>query len=248
MTNMVAINNKEHAGLKVTNDALNLSANQHLVPVVVSELNKLVVHYPVVITKLDDSGQFGLSALLGFEENENLFWQQGQWDGVYIPAQFERLPFYVGTEPSNTNAQANRVLCIDMDNSSVNEQDGSPLFDNMGEPTSYLVEKQQILAQLLDGETQNQRFIAALVQHNLITPFTLDITFENESKTSITGLYTIDEDKLAALSPQAIADLHAQNLLQSIYTLVASNAQIYALIDKKNKANKNADAWFQTTN
>lgn len=248
MTNMVAINNKEHAGLKVTNDALNLSANQHLVPVVVSELNKLVVHYPVVITKLDDSGQFGLSALLGFEENENLFWQQGQWDGVYIPAQFERLPFYVGTEPSNTNAQANRVLCIDMDNSSVNEQDGSPLFDNMGEPTSYLVEKQQILAQLLDGETQNRRFIATLVEHNLITPFTLDITFENESKTSITGLYTIDEDKLAALSPQAIADLHAQNMLQSIYTLVASNAQIYALIDKKNKANKNADAWFQATN
>jgi len=42
--------------------------------------------------------------------------------------------------------------------------------------------------------------------------------------------------------------LHAQHMLQSIYTLIASNAQIYALIDKKNKANKNADAWFQTTN
>ncbi|MEC7699171.1 MAG: SapC family protein, partial [Pseudomonadota bacterium] len=50
---MVAINNKQHADLKVTDDALSLSANQHLVPVVVSELNKLVVHYPVVITKFD---------------------------------------------------------------------------------------------------------------------------------------------------------------------------------------------------
>ena len=247
MTHMVAINNKQHADLKVTDDALSLSANQHLVPVVVSELNKLVVHYPVVITKFDDSGQFGLSALLGFEEKENLFWQQGEWDAVYIPAQFERLPFYVGTEAQSADS-SNRLLCIDMDNASVSEEKGTPLFDNTGEPSSYLLEKQQILAQLLDGETQNQRFIAVLQQHNLITPFTLDITFENESKTSITGLYTIDEDKLAALSADAIADLHAQHMLQSIYTLIASNAQIYALIDKKNKANKNADAWFQTTN
>lgn len=198
-------------------------------------------------TQLD--GADSVNELLGQLQQafSRLFWQQGEWDAVYIPAQFERLPFYVGTEAQSADS-SNRVLCIDMDNASVSEEKGTPLFDNTGEPSNYLLEKQQILAQLLDGETQNQRFIAALQQHNLITPFTLDITFENESKTSITGLYTIDEDKLAALSADAIADLHAQHMLQSIYTLIASNAQIYALIDKKNKANKNADAWFQTTN
>jgi len=38
MTNMVAINNKLHAGLKVTDDALSLGANQHLVPAMLSAL------------------------------------------------------------------------------------------------------------------------------------------------------------------------------------------------------------------
>lgn len=73
MTNMVAINNKEHAGLKVTNDALNLSANQHLVPVVVSELNKLVVHYPVVITKLDDWVNLAYRRYLGLKKTRICF-------------------------------------------------------------------------------------------------------------------------------------------------------------------------------
>ena len=87
------------------------------------------------------------------EEKENLFWQQGEWEAVYIPAQFERLPFYVGTEAQSADS-SNRVLCIDMDNASVSEEKGTLLFDNTGEPSNYLLEKQQILAQLLDGESQ----------------------------------------------------------------------------------------------
>ncbi|WOI37762.1 SapC family protein [Alteromonas sp. CI.11.F.A3] len=243
MTNMVAINNQHHANLKITDDTLTQGANLHLVPVVVSEVNKLIVHYSIVLTKFDDTGKFGLSALLGFEEGENLFWQQGEWDAVYIPAQIDRLPFFIGSEPQNKDV--NPILCVDMDNAAVNESDGHALFDKVGEPTAFLAEKQQLLAQLLDGEAQNQSFIACLQSLDLITPFTLDITFENGSKTSITGLYTIDEEKLQALSAESIASLHAKGWLQAIYIVVASNAQIYALIDKKNKALKQGDAWFE---
>ncbi|WP_269518670.1 SapC family protein [Alteromonas sp. BMJM2] len=243
MTNMVAINNQHHANLRITEHAHTQGANQHLVPIVTSEINKLIVHYPVVLTKFDDTGKFGLSALLGFEEGENLFWQQGRWEAVYVPAQIDRLPFFIGSEQQSDTV--NHVLCVDMDNAAVNESEGSALFDNTGEPTAFLAEKQQILAQLLDGESQNQMFIETLQSLNLITPITLDITFENGANTSITGLYTVDEEKLGALSANAITRLHTEGWLQTIYTLAASNAQIYALIDKKNKAIKQGDAWFE---
>ena len=58
------------------------------------------------------------------------------------------------------------------------------------------------------------------------------------------GLFTIDEEKLSQLSAEAIASLHAGQWLGAIYTLIASTAQIYALIDRKNQRIEHGNAWF----
>jgi hypothetical protein len=241
---LVALNPSAHKALKINPQQVpHIGANAHLIPVVVSEFQKLVVNYPIVFTKHADTGQFVCSALTGFSEGENLFWQEGSWQALYIPAQIERHPFFVGQD---TDAQGNAkpVICFDDASPAIADADGDALFNDDGTPTSLLNEKQQLLAQLLDGEQQTQQFIDALLSHALITPIKLAVTFADGSEHAVQGLFTIDEEKLSQLSAEAIASLHAGQWLGAIYTLIASTAQIYALIDRKNQRIEHGNAWF----
>jgi hypothetical protein len=90
--------------------------------------------------------------------------------------------------------------------------------------------------QLLLGEKENKVLIATLTSMALIKPMSLDITFINQSATKLSGLYTIDEVKLAALNNEQILSLHQSGLLSAIHTMMISLGQIHTLIDLKNKS------------
>jgi len=78
-------------------------------------------------------------------------------------------------------------------------------------------------------------FTAALLQHNLLESFVLDITLDDGSDNRLAGFYTIHEERLAALDGAALASLHAAGHLQAIYMVLASLSQFRALIDRKNR-------------
>ena len=83
MAQLVAIDNKNHLNLKVDAAKAELHGEGlHLVPAVMSEFTSMAVQYPLVITKNADTGQFVVAAMLGFESGENLFWRDGQWQGL----------------------------------------------------------------------------------------------------------------------------------------------------------------------
>ena len=80
MTKYVALDPSAHRGLKINTDALQAQgANERIVPVVISEFPKLVIEYPIVFTKHEETGRFVCVAVLGFDPKENLFWQNGVW-------------------------------------------------------------------------------------------------------------------------------------------------------------------------
>ncbi|WP_205006445.1 SapC family protein [Escherichia coli] len=54
-------------------------------------------------------------------------------------------------------------------------------------------------------------------------------------KQQLAGFYTINEDNLAALSPELLAQLHQKGYLQAIYMAFASQANIRHLLQLKNK-------------
>ena len=106
MTKLVAIDNKNHRNLKVDASKAELHGAQvHLIPAVLPEFTNLAAQYPLVLTKNGDTGQFVCVAMLGFEANENLFWQDGQWQGIYLPLQIQRQPFFVGDADSESRWQ-----------------------------------------------------------------------------------------------------------------------------------------------
>ncbi len=235
MTQLVVIDNKNHLKLKIdSNKAEQHGANLHLIPAVMSEFINIAVQYPLVITKNADTGQFVIAAMLGFEAGENLFWREEQWQGLYLPLQIRRQPFFVSNTDKNSD-KGDYVICFDSNSPTISHDDGQGLFDDNGEESEYFQQAKSCLAQLLRGEVDNKRLLTHLEEMDLLQVMKMEITFANQQTTKLNGLYTIDQDKLANLSADRIANLHSEGLLQAIYTLITSLGQMHHLIDLKNK-------------
>lgn len=239
MTKLVAIDSKAHKNLIINTDKCASHAEHlNLIPVVVAELDQVALQQAIVFVKNQETGAFTLSALMGFEQTENLFYQQNQWQGIYLPLQVQRQPFFVGDTQSN---QSQYSICINLDSTAI-ENDANltdsnnlkSLFTTEGKDSDYFVQIKQCLGYLLQGELDNEKLIESLLSLDLMQTVSLEVTFCNGKKIALKGLYTIDKEKLAALSAEHIVKLHQQQLLPAIYTIIFSLGQIYPLIERKN--------------
>lgn len=247
MSQFVALHPAAHKNTCVRTDLIEASgASERMVPVVVSELQKLIVNYPVVWTKKADTGEFICVALLGFDENENLFWEGGAWSSIYVPLNISRQPFFVGgaekksvagAKGLDASSPASYEICIDQSSALVSEEQGEPLFESDNTESAYLQALKAMLAQLVDGEQQTQALCRHLLALDLLVPLQLELSFENGSSRSLQGVYTIDDDKIAQLADVDIIALQRQGFLQYIHLMQASLSHLYGLIDKKNKRN-----------
>jgi hypothetical protein len=81
-----------------------------------------------------------------------------------------------------------------------------------------------------------------LVGLDLVEPFTLKFELFGGEKINLTGLYTINEDKLRDLNGSALEALHQKGFLLDVYMMLASIPNVGKLIDKKNSllANKSS--------
>ncbi len=232
MPKLVALNNIAHREVFIDQEKIEgVGAKERMIPVVLSEFLKLAIQYPIVFTKNADTGQFVCVTLLGFENQENLFWQNNQWDGLYLPLNVTRQPFFIGHDASNDET----VICIDTDSACISNGNGERIFDGEGKDTQYFNKVKTTLTQLMEGEEQTRTFIDTLIRHKLLMPLSLDVTLANDSKQTIQGVYTIDEENLEKLPGEVITELHQQKYLKPIYTIVSSLGHIYSLIQRKNQ-------------
>ena len=95
MTHIVVLNSRSHATLRVHAAAsAQYGDNQRFVPVVVSEFAPLALHYPILLSKDAETGEFYCGAMLGFDDAENLFLQEHKTLDAYRPLNLQRGPFY----------------------------------------------------------------------------------------------------------------------------------------------------------
>jgi hypothetical protein len=238
MAELIAITPQLHQQLRIRpSQAEWHSRAAQLLPVVPAEFASVATQSPIVLTKNGQTGQFVTVALLGFAPGENLWFVDGRWQGAYLPLQLQRQPFFVGQ--SAQDEASNLLLCIDPDSPAIcrdpKASQTEALFDDDGSDSKYLQQIKGVLAELLQGEQQQQQLVQALLQADLIQPLSLEITFANQQSTRLNGLYTIDQTKLAALDPTKLVQLHQAGWLAPMYTLLASAAQLYPLIARKNQ-------------
>ncbi len=242
MPKLIAIDNNAHRDFMIDPQKVEgLGVETNMVPIVMDEFLKTATRFPIVLTKNTETGQFSVIALCGFEVGENLFYRAGKWESLYIPLNILRQPFYLGSD--NSEKEEQHIICLDLDSPCITDK-GKRLFDENGEPEKYLTEMQSMLATLYHGERATREFINTLTALDLIQQMSLDIKFDNGDALKVQGIYTIDEQKLNALSSEQFSKLRQSNLLFPIYSMIQSLGHIHWMVNQRNIRNEDAKAWF----
>lgn len=193
-------------------------------PVVPQEFRALQAHYPIVFQR-DDEGDFQPIALFGLEAGENLFLDGEQWQAEVLPLAMQRLPFGIGVAGDELR------MMVDMASPRIaGGADGEAVFLPHGGHTEYLERMNAVLRALHEGFEATPEFLQALTAHELLEPFTLDVERPDGSHGRLVGLYTIHEERLAALDAGTIGLLHEAEHLQPIYMALASLSQLPVLV------------------
>ena len=232
MPNFALVSKEDHQDVRINTDrSRELGDNVQIAMTFPTEFRSIQSTYPIVFRKSGDD-QYVPVALLGFEQNENLFLTESGWDAQYVPVMIKKEPFLIGTQGDDEDTA--RVLSIDMDSPRVNTEKGEALFGVLGEQTDFLEGQANMLEAAYDGHLQNQQFVSALLEQDLLESVTLDITLNDGSRNSLLGFYTINEEKIPDLTAETLHLFNRNGMLMPMFMVMASMANIQRLVDLKN--------------
>jgi hypothetical protein len=235
MKNLEIINATLHKNIRVKNSyAQDLGHGMGSIMVLPSEILEVQREYPILFRKHPETGQFLPVALLGFEEQENLFLSENtQWNASYIPLAVSKGPFWVGV--NGEGADEHLVICINRDDPRVNQEVGEPLFDENGSPSIYTQTIRLNLFRLNEGIAETKKMIDAFVAANLIETVNMEVEFANKEAINFKGAYTINTENLTQLSAEQITALNTEGYLALAYFIAGSLGNVRKLIALKNK-------------
>lgn len=233
MPNFALLNNVTHKNLRVIRDTTAQFGDNEMSTVTFpQEFRAMQNEYPIFFQKNPENGKFIAIALMGLRQHDNLFLSASGWDANYIPVSVKRRPFLIGTQAPRPGQedQASRMVYVDMDSPRISETQGEPVFLPHGGYSPYLESVVDLLEYIQYGTELNEQFATALLAHELLEVVSLEITLKNGERNNLSGLYTINEDKLAGLSGAAVAALHSKGYMEFIYMMLASHANVLKLI------------------
>lgn len=226
------LNAADHARLRVRTEAGTEWGDGTMAALAVpSEFRRLACEYPIVFRHDPAGAVFSALALFGFEDGENLFLNDGVWQASVRPLSMAIGPFLVGR--AQDSAGPGQVH-IDMAHPRVSQSDeGTLVFDENGAPTPYLEDISAMLGALDQGYRASGAFFAALDRYDLIELFAMDVAMPDGGQQRLVGYHLINEDKLAALEPGALAELHAGGHLEPAYAALVSLGNLAKLARRK---------------
>lgn len=235
MTQIVLLNNVDHADLKVadrygpeTGDAINQ------VLVLPSEFEALQREY-VILFRLKPEGGYQSVALLGLDRDENLFLDGQSWSARYIPAVQRRGPFSIGLHVQGPTGEREPKVNIDLDDSRVGDPQGDPLFLPHGGASPRLVAANLALATLYEGLAMSEPMFEAFAAAELIEPVAIDITVGEGRRYDLEDVFTISRERLAALDGAALERLHRGGWLGLAVQVAASLGNLDHLVALKTR-------------
>lgn len=238
MTNHVLLDNVKHKDLKINRKyGADQGDNVNVARVFPAEFIQLQMEYPLFFLKNAESGHFEALALLGFNDSENLYLTDDGWDARYVPMSIERQPFLIGYQEQDIDGVPTQVPVVhfDSDHPSVSDSEGEGVFLEQGGASLYLERINSVLMAIHEGHEANQSFSQLLVGLELIESLAVEIEFNDGSKQGLSGLYTINEEKLRALNANSLEVLHKKDHLRDIYMMLASMPNLSHLIARKNQ-------------
>ena len=232
MTQLVELNPEKHGDFKVKNNsALMVAKNQHTIGLRVTELSKASCNFPIFFSRMDETGDWSLSAITSYHVDSNLFIQKGHWLATYYPSAMQTFPIFLMNKPS---AEKNYTLGIIEDNPAFSKDEGEPLFDEKGNASIYLSRAKALLENGINDTVHTFQFLEAIKQHDLFKALDLQVQYVDGTLNTIKGLHSVDEEKLANLKAEDYLALREKGYLPAIYAMLTSLYQLNALLRMHN--------------
>lgn len=227
---VVPVNRERHAKTRIREiQGFGFAAKFHIAYVTMHEFSRAAAVYPIVF--VEDKDSFRPVALLGLDAGENLFvGADGKWGAAYVPAIIRRYPFAL----AGTGNEGQYTICLDEGSELVSTTEGSPLFDDKGEPTQVIENVKRYLSELQQMDQLTQQFAAWLKENNMFTPLNMRVRDQDKVK-NIAGCYVVNEERLNNLSDEKFLELRSKRFLPAIYAQLMSLAQVERLMTLKDK-------------
>lgn len=232
------LNNVVHKDLRVaTRFGPEFGDQVGMVQAFPTEFAELQREYPIFFHKDRESDEWQAIALLGFERKENLFVQDGRWNANYLPGAIAKGPFLIGFQEQRIDGELRRepVIHVDMEHPRVSTEEGEAVFLPHGGLSPYLEHITAVLRGIRDGVDAGKTMFAEFDALGLIQPMSLDVQLDAEHHVSLSGLYGIDREKLAALDADALHRLHRTGCLEGAFLVLASIHNLRRLMAEKQR-------------
>ncbi len=238
MPKYVGLNKESHGQTRVMQSrAVSAYADTGNCNIMFDELFTAAGCFPLFLMKDPATGQFHLSAIFSLQNNRNRFVENGQWTAPYCPLNLKRLPFAVSNVASKQDNDVHDIY-IDAESELLSDKEGSRLFDDEGEDTAFLKDQKYILAGLIQGRDKTEHFVQTLLDENLVIPVKLNMTTVSGDE-HISGLYAVDHQKMKDMDANIYLKLAEADMLEALFLMKASYAQINRLIWMENQHNSN---------
>lgn len=233
---LVPFDMKKHGSKKIrTVNSFRFAEKSFIASVMITELNFASPLYPIVFLK-DEQGKFGLYALLGLNQDENLFVNKdGKWQVPYIPAIIRRYPFALGRD----EAKDEFIICLDEESEFINDTEGEPLLDDDGKPGKVLTQVREYLADLYRMNEMTEKFCKEMVDRDMLMSLNIEV-HDGPDKTprNIGGCFGVNEKKFVDMPDSDFLDLRKKGFVPVIYAHLLSLAQIERLVRLQDEQKK----------
>ncbi|KXI27090.1 SapC family protein [Paraglaciecola hydrolytica] len=224
-TNYIPLDKDKHKDLRVNlKHDFSHTKDAHLAAASLREYAQLASTMPIVFVQDPKTNATHSIAMLGTEQGVNMFMTDGKWNAHTVPLNIQRYPFDVRPDGDKLG------VFIDENSELVGTKEGELLFTEAGEPSPYLQNRQQLLSDLANSEMATQRFVAKLIELDLLDAITLRVQYANGQQRNINGMKCISEKRLHALDDAKILELHKAGFLGAIYAVMMSLGQLNRLV------------------
>ena len=230
-SNPVPLNKELHASLTVSPspNGFRFASTARTVILAAVEFFDASRQFPIIFSSTPD-GSILPVALMGLEENENLFVDgDGAWLGQYIPAYIRRYPFI-----TTDGSEGQTTVCIDEDFDGFNLEAGFPLFEN-SEPTPKTQEIQAFLQDYFLQMQQTEQFCTMLLQKGLLRQIDVQANINDGRTYPLNGMLVVDEEKLTQLPDSDVVTLFRSGAVALIHAHLFSLRNLNTLIERKVK-------------
>jgi hypothetical protein len=233
--NIETIDKSRHAKLKVkANPDYAHAKDANLVPVTIAELGVSCGNYPVVFIQNPDRTMRPM-ALLGLRPGENVYYGKDRWESTYVPRMVHAHPFVIAFDDRLGDDSMVVTACLDKNSAFLtSEGEGLALYTETGEETRFLTAANQMLLEIYESEKATGEFMRQLDALGLIEPLELGVKPEDAEARRLTGMFSINENKLRELDVEQLKTLQKQGYLPACYMLLSSMFQLPRLLRLRN--------------